>query len=111
MFYYSYYYGKGRGKLVETLGADDPFRMPPYEILERVLAGGALPLIDSRKADLWRTRGEVYEVRLAKRNFLIAISRGTEEINVQEVRTNAYDRVAARGRPSEKGNETEAPAP
>ncbi len=110
MFYYSYYNGKGRGKLAETLGADDPFRMPPYEILERILAGGALPLIDSQQADIWRARGEVYEVRLAKRNFLVAVSRGTEEINVQEIRSSAYDRIDDRVAPREKGSELEAPA-
>ena len=91
MFYYSYFRGKGRDMLAGALGADDPFRMLPYEILERVLACGDPPQVDSQKANLWRDLGQVYEIRLAKRNFLVAISCGTEEINVQEIRTDAYD--------------------
>ena len=91
MFYYSYFRGKGQAMLAKALGAEDPFRMLPYEILERVLASDEPPLVDSRKANLWRDMGQVYEIRLAKRNFLVAISRALEEINVQEMRSNAYD--------------------
>ena len=106
MFYYSYFSGQGRGVLAAALGAEDPFNLAPYEILDRVLAGGELPLVDFRKADFWRDRGEVYEVRLAKQNFLVAISRATEEIDVQEIRADAYDRPDDRGTPIGEGGDT-----
>ena len=93
MFHYSHFKGKGRDMLAKALETDDPFEMLPYEILERVLASGEPPQVDSRQAKLWRDIGQVYEVRIAKRNFLVAISRGTEEINVQEVRADAYPSV------------------
>lgn len=106
MFYYSYFSGQGRGVLAAALGTEDPFELAPYEILDRVLAGGELPLVDFRKADFWRDRGEVYEVRLAKHNFLVAISRATEEIDVQEIRADAYDRPDDRGTPIHDGGDT-----
>ncbi len=93
MFCYSHFRGQGRDRLAEALGADDPFKMLPYEILERVLASGEPPRLDGWQANLWRDTGQVYEIRLARRNFLVAISHGTEEINVQEVRTEAYPSV------------------
>ncbi len=106
MFYYSYFSGQGRGVLAAALGIEDPFTLAPYEILDRVLAGGELPQADARKADLWRDRGEVYEVRLAKQNFLVAISRANLEINVQEIRSDAYDRTQYRGTPIDQGMDT-----
>ncbi len=105
MFYYSYFNGQGRSVLAAALQAEDPFKLAPYEIVDRVLANGELPLADTRKADLWRDRGEVYEVRLAKQNFLVAISRRTEEINVQEIRADAYDRTDYRETAIEEGME------
>ena len=48
MFHYSHFKGKGRDMLATALGADDPFQMSPYEILERVLASGEPPQVDCR---------------------------------------------------------------
>ena len=97
MFYYSYFSSQGRDVLAAALGTQDPFELAPYEIVERVLAGGESPLVDCKKADLWRAMGQVYEVRLARRNFVVAVCRNTQEINVQEIRADAYDRADDRG--------------
>ena len=96
MFYYSHFAGRGRDVLQAVLGTEDPFRLAPYEIVERVLKAGVTPVLDSRKTDLWRANGQVYEVRLAGRNFLVAISREAQHINVQEVRPDAHDPLQAR---------------
>ena len=91
MFYYLHYAGRGQETLTAVLGAGDPFRLAPYEIVERVLKAGRAPVLDSRKTDLWRANGQVYEVRLAERNFLVAMSRDSQHISVQETRLDAYD--------------------
>ena len=91
MFYYSHFAGRGKEILTAVLGAEDPFQLAPYEIVERVLKVGVMPVLDSRKTDLWRANGQVYEVRLAERNFLVAMSREAQQISVQEIRRDAFD--------------------
>ncbi len=96
MFYYSHFTGRGKEVLIAILGAEDPFKLAPYEIVERVLKAGVTPVLDSRKTDLWRARGQVYEVRLKERNFLVAISREAQQISVQETRVDAYETLQIR---------------
>ena len=96
MFYYSHFTGRGKEILTAVLGAGDPFQLAPYEIVERVLKAGVTPVLDSRKTDLWRANGQVYEVRLAERNFLVAMSREAQQISVQEMRPDAYDASSMR---------------
>ncbi len=90
MFYYSYFSGHGREILADVLGDDDPFSIPPAEIIERVLALGFSPDVTKHSAEIWPTIGRVFEVWREKQDFLVAVSRDAQEVSVQEARADAY---------------------
>ncbi len=90
MVFYNYFSGQGREILVDVLGVEDPFGLPPAEIVERVLALGNLPDVSKPRSGMWPTVGQVYEVRQGEKDYLVAIGRDAEEISVQEVRSDWY---------------------
>ena len=87
MFFYSYFSGHGREILADVLGADDPFGIPPAEIVERVLTNGYTPVVDQPKTEMWRTVGTVTEVERDGQTFIVCVSRDAQEIGLQEART------------------------
>ncbi len=110
MFYYSHFTGRGAEILAATLGVEDPFKLAPYEIVERVLKAGSTPVLDSRKTELWRANGQVYEVRLTDRDFLVAMSREAQQISVQETRADAFEPPQTRPEAKQDGPDRRTPA-
>ncbi len=96
MFYYSYFSCRGREILADVLGDDDPFAIPPAELVERILDQGYTPVIDRPKPEPWRTIGTVTEVEREEQTFIVSVSRDAEKISLQEMRIDAYNPVESR---------------
>ena len=90
MFYHSYFGGRGSESLAHTLGDSDPFGLAPKEIVKRILTAGFRPVADKPKSEPWRTVGTVTNVLWNNRSFMVAVSRDTQRISVQEMRADAY---------------------
>ena len=93
MLFYRYFAGRSRKALAKTLAAEDPFALPPAEIVERILELGNVPDVTVPLREMWPTVGRVYEVRREEQGFLVAIGRDAEEISVQELRLDRYDLI------------------
>ena len=90
MLYYLYFNGAGRAALAGVFQAQDPFTLKPAVIVERILAVGHKPAIDKPSITRWPTIGVVYPVERADQVFILALSRSSQRISLQEVRTAAY---------------------
>ena len=60
MLFYRYFAGRSRKALAETLAAEDPFALPPAEIVERILELGNVPDVTVPLREMWPTVGRVY---------------------------------------------------
>lgn len=90
MVFYLCFAGHGREALVDTLEIADPFGMRPAAIVERVLALGHVADATKPRHDLWPTVGQVFNIRHNEQDFIVAVDWKTQEISVQEVRSDAY---------------------
>ncbi len=91
--YYTWFHDHGRTQLAAELCARDPFDLSPSDIVDRIVAAGYTPWIEAPQPDLLPTLGTVTEVEREGLSYLVSVSRDAEEIGVQEVRAEAYDRV------------------
>ena len=90
-YFYSYFFGRGRELLAETLGAEDPFSLPGSEIVERVLAAGFSPDIEHEQRMPFPVADNMAVVRREGQTFAVSVDPETETIAVQEVREDAYE--------------------
>ena len=93
MIYYTWYHVRGRAILANDLEADDPFGVAPGDIVDRVVAAGFMPAIDASLSKALPPIGTVTEVEREGLSYLVSVSRDAEEIDVQERREEAYERV------------------
>lgn len=92
-WYYSYFAGRGRELLAETLGDVDPFTLPAPEIVERVLAGGYTPDLESGRRRPFSLTGLIDSVIRDGQKFLVSTDAEAETIGVQEMREDAYEQA------------------
>ncbi len=90
MVFYNYFHSTGRRVLIDALACPDPFGISPREIVERILAAGYKPHVESPKTEPHHRTERVVAVQHRDQIFLVGISRDAEEISVQEVRVDAY---------------------
>jgi hypothetical protein len=93
MHYYTWYHVRGRAILADDFEAHDPFSLAPGDIVDRVVAAGFTPAIDSPLSKALPPIGTVTEVERKGLSYLVSISRDAEEIDVQERRDEAYEQV------------------
>lgn len=91
LWHYSYFAGRGRELLAEELGASDPFSLPGAEIVERMLAAGYTPDLESARRVPFPMSGLVDKIERDGQTFLVSIDSEAETIAVQEQRADAYE--------------------
>ncbi len=89
-FHYGYFVGQGRDLLKAELHADDPFGLSPAEIVDRLIAAGFVPILESELRHPLRTSGRIANVDRGEQRFIVAVDPAAETISVQDVRADAY---------------------
>ena len=90
MIHYTWFNCYSRAVLA-NLDAVDPFDLAPGEIVERPVAAGYTPCIEAPQPDLLPMPGAVTECEGL--TYVVAISRETQEIDVQGRRAEAYETI------------------
>ncbi len=90
-FYYGYIIARGREFLSDTLQSDDPFNLPPAEIVEHVISVGYGPNLEHERRLPFPTQGKVDTVARDNQCFIVAVDPVAETISVQEVRADPYE--------------------
>ena len=93
MPYYTWFNGHGRRSLADELGDEDPFGLAPADIVDRIVAAGYTPWVEAPQPEMLPTLGTVTEVEREGVTYIVSVSREAAEIDVQEWRAEAYDRV------------------
>ena len=93
MIFYTWFYGYGRAVLADDLGVDDLLSLEPAEIVDRIVAAGHTPWIETPQTDLLPTVGTVTDVESEGLSYIVSVNRNAQVIDVQERREEAYDKV------------------
>ncbi len=91
IWFYTYFAGRGRELLAETLGVEDPFSLPGSEIVDRILAAGFTPDVEHGQRKPFALTGLVELVKHADQRFYVSINPDSEKITVQERRADRYE--------------------
>lgn len=90
LWFYIFFHGTGRELLADALGDPDPFRLSGSEIVERVLAAGYGPDLQTAQRFPFPATGRVDTVDRNGLRFIVSVALMSEAITVQEQRENAY---------------------
>ena len=93
MIYYTWFHGHGRRTLADDFGVEDPFGLEAGDIVGRIVAAGYTPWFEGPQPEFLPTLGVRSEVEREGLFYIVSVSRDSEEIDVQEVRSEAYDPV------------------
>ena len=89
-YFYSVAQIRGTGIMVALFEVDDPYSLPPSEIVEKLLALGHVPIIEHMRRESFPQYGRVSRVMRDEQCFLVAVSRDAQLISVQEIRFDPY---------------------